>query len=306
MTCARAIGSSVVLILLFADAAVAAPSTAPATRPNARRGSFSIVFTEQSPFSPINEQNKRWHIRVEPDQRYKLADESFQVHVPENDDSDKPWGLLVWVNAGNRGGPSRSWLSVIVKHHLIWIGADNSGNDRAIGIRFGLALDAVHNLKKLYSIDDVRVYVAGVSGGGKAASMLALIYPDVFTGAVPISGVNYFRNIPVPSETNKVWPAAFERPGSLLLDRARQKSRFVLLTGSNDFNRESIQQIYEKGFVKDGFRHVEYVEVPGMGHGVPETQWLDRAIESLDAPLSNLSKSSEKPTMNTGTPATRH
>jgi len=290
-----AIAIALVLIGLGAAPSASQPSSS-TTRPIPRRGSFAATFTAQSPLSPIEAQNKRWHIRIEPNERYALADESFQVHVPEDEGrgSDaRPWGLLVWVNAGNSGAPSRAWLPLLAKHHLIWVGADRSGNDRATGVRFGLALDAVFNVKKQYPIDDDRVYVAGVSGGAKAAGMLGVLYPDVFTGAIPISGINYFRNIPVPGETNQVWPAAFERPGSLLLDRARYKGRFVLLTGSRDFNRDPVHEIYEKGFVKDGFRHVEYVEVPDMGHGVPDAQWLDHAIDSLDAPLL---KATTKPT----------
>jgi pimeloyl-ACP methyl ester carboxylesterase len=293
----RCLAPPLLVILAFNLAAM--PATQPATRP-LRRGSFSLTFTDQSPLSPIEAQNKRWHIRIEPPERYKLSDESFQLQVPDDGDDHRPWGLLVWVSAGNSGNPPRAWLPVLQQRHLIWIGADHSGNDRATGVRFGLALDAVHNAKKLYPIDETRVYLAGVSGGAKVAGMLGVLYPDVFTGAIPISGVAYFRNIPVPGGTNQVWPAAFERPGSLLLDRARYKSRFVLLTGSNDFNRESIREIYEKGFMKDGFRNVEYVEVPDMGHGVPDPQWLDKAIESLDAPLL---KASTKPATRPSSPS---
>jgi predicted esterase len=248
-----------------------------------RRGVYTATFTEQSPLSPIDKQNGRWHIRVDPSQRYQLVDERFEIVVPAaGSPGEEGWGLLVWVSAGERGDPPRQWLPILNQHHLIWIGADKSGNDRAIGARFGLALDAVHNMKQRYAIDDDRIYIAGVSGGAKAANMLALIYPDVFTGAVPISGAAYFRNIPVPDQPGKVWPAAFQPPGSILLDRAKHKSRFALLTGSEDFNREPVHEIYTMGFQKDHFDHVAYIEVPGMGHGVPETKWLEQAIESLD------------------------
>jgi predicted esterase len=278
------------VVLVIAAACIgAAPATTTTTRPIGRRGAFDVSFQQQSPLSPIEKQNGRWHIRVAPDQRYTLASERFEVVAPETDSGGgggggaKPWGLLVWINAGKRGDPPRQWLPVLEPRHLIWIGADNSGNDRAIGIRFGLALDAVFNMKQRYPIDEKRIYVAGVSGGAKAASMIAVLYPDVFTGAVPIAGAAYFRNIPVPNDPGKVWPAAYQAPGSLLLDRAKHSSRFALLTGSEDFNREPVHQIYTTGFQKDHFDHVEYIEVPGQGHGVPETKWLEQAMESLDA-----------------------
>jgi TolA-binding protein len=115
--------------------------------------------------------------------------------------------------------------------------------------------------------------------------MLATIYPDVFTGAVCIVGVTYFRDIPIGSKPGTLWQRSFERPGNVLLERARRNSRFVLITGTEDFNREPTHDTYEAGFKKDGFVHVDYVEVPGMGHTIPsDVSWIDRAIDFLDAP----------------------
>ena len=50
-------------------------------------------------------------------------------------------------------------------------------------------------------------------------------------------------------------------------------------------NREPTKDIYDKGFIVDHFAHAEYVEVPGMGHNVPGVDVIERAIQSLDAPL---------------------
>jgi pimeloyl-ACP methyl ester carboxylesterase len=292
----RGLVISVVLGMTGAIArAQVAPSSRPATQPAARVGAFHATFQDQSPLSRIEAQSKRHHIKVEPLQRYELSRESFEVWVPEDyARSEQSYGILVWVNAGDRGSVPRAWLPVLEEHRLIWIGANDSGNERGVGVRFGLALDAVHNLKALYRVDESRVYVAGISGGGKVASMLAIIYPEIFNGAIPIVGVAYFRHLPVPTEPNqsneprKLWPGMFERPPTPTLDRAREQGRFVLITGSDDFNRDPIKGTYELGFLKDGFRHVQYVEVAGMGHTIPDAQTLSRAIESLDAPLPEI------------------
>jgi predicted esterase len=260
------------------------PASRPTTKPLARKGTFHITFTDQSPLSPAGEQNRRYHLGLEAANRYKLEDESFEVHVPPGD-ADRPYGIFVWINAADRGAPSKSLLPMLEHKHLIWIGANNAGNPRGLGVRLGLAIDAVHNLKQLDRIDENRVYVSGISGGGKVASIAAVCYPDVFTGSIPICGVSYFRNIPVPGEQRKFWPGIYSRPPIKLFDQARERSRFVLITGEKDPNRPPTHAFYEQGFVKDKFKHVEYVEVPGMGHSIPEAKWIEEAIDALDRPL---------------------
>jgi hypothetical protein len=275
-------------ILLIALASAArAQTTAPS---DPRRGGFHVTFTDQSPLSPIETQNKRHHIKVDDAQRYTLADESFAAYVPEDYDPDRPWGLLVWVHAAETGAPPAYLIPLLSKHQLIWIGANNSGNERGVGVRFGLALDAVHNMRKLYNIDDSRVYVSGISGGGKVSMMLAIIYPEVFNGAIPIVGATYFRHIPISGENGKFWQGMFEKPPKPTLERAARDGRFVFITGSEDFNRQSIQDTLEQGFKKDGFAHIEYVEIPGMKHQMPQAGVFENAIESLDAPLLGLAK----------------
>jgi hypothetical protein len=116
--------------------------------------------------------------------------------------------------------------------------------------------------------------------------MLGVIYPEIFAGAIPICGVNYFRQVPVLGQPDKVWPPAYSRPPLAMLNRAKAQSRFVLITGSEDSNRDSVSDIFEQGYKRDGFRHMEYVEVPQMGHRIPEVEWIERAIQSLDAPLT--------------------
>src|SRR5207248_1721888 len=51
-------------------------------------------------------------------------------------------------------------------------------------IRMQKPLDAVHNLKKNYNIDEKRIYVAGFSAGGEIASTILAAWSDVFRGGV--------------------------------------------------------------------------------------------------------------------------
>jgi hypothetical protein len=260
----------------------------PATQP--RTGSFNITFTERSPHSAIQTQAKRHHIKVEDRQQYELSGESFEVVVPETFDGERPFGLMVWVSPMASGRAPQMWLGTLEKHNLIWIGANNSGNERGVGVRFGLALDAVHNLQQLYKIDDSRIYVAGFSGGGKCASMLGMIYPEVFDGAIAMGGVGFYRTIPVPEKKGMVYPNTFDRPPTKMYDLARTRGRMVLLIGDQDFNYVPVKTTYEEGFNKDGFEHVTLLEVPGLEHRLADESWLEKSIFALDEPLADQSK----------------
>lgn len=275
-----------VLLHLAAAMAPAQPTTEPAI---VKTGTFEQTFTESSPLSAIELQNQRYRIPIDPSQRYTLAKHAFEVYVPEDyDPAGKPFGVMVWISAGERGNLPRSISSVLDGHHLIGISPSGAGNDVGLAVRVGLALDAVHNLSRQYKIDEGRIYAGGVSGGGKVAGILATLYPEAFDGALTIVGIAYFRDLPSSSSPGTAWEANFTRPGSLILDRARLKNRFLLLTGSNDFNREPIKDIYNEGFLKDRFQYVKYVEVPELGHSMPsDMKWIDEAVDFLDSAIES-------------------
>jgi hypothetical protein len=147
-----------------------------------------LTFTERSPLSTLDIVLPRFdpnHSSQKPSDTaktrlgYDLAEESFEAFIPSTYKSDVPHGLFVWVSAGNAEVPS-AWLDVFGRHKLIWISANNSGNQRYVPIRMGLALDAVYNMRKRYNIDDNRVYISGASGGAGVASVLLRGFPSVF------------------------------------------------------------------------------------------------------------------------------
>jgi hypothetical protein len=58
-----------------------------------------------------------------------------------------------------------------------------------------------------------------------------------------------------------------------------------MLTGTKDFNRLEMFTYYHRVY-KRTLKNVLYIEVPGMGHGIPPPDWFERAIEYLDMPLN--------------------
>lgn len=255
----------------------------------AQRGRFRVQFHERSPFSDIETMRRRMvigHGQIIED--YDLAAESFDAYVPVDSDPARPHGLLVWVSAIETGAPPEAWLATLDAHDLLWIGANGAGNPRLGWHRFGLALDAVHNMTKRYAIDDNRVYVAGMSGGGRIASRMGVAWAEVFDGALSIVGCDFYRKTPSAGHPGQYHPERYQPPPRKMLEQARQRNRYVLLTGETDFNRDETKSIYEHGFVKAGFKYATYFEVPGLGHELPNAEWLAKCIEALDAPLAEI------------------
>jgi len=233
-------------------------------RDTPQRGAFSVTFTRRTSASTFARLRQR--IKLNPSKdvtEYDIAGETYELYVPPDYQPGVPHGLLVWINAIDHGRPFEHLWPVLEKRHMIWIGANNSGNDNETHRRMALALDAVYNMAKRYTIDKDRVYVAGFSGGGRVSSRLAPAYPDVFQGGFYLCGANYAANI------HKA---------------AKARSRFVLLTGENDFNLKNTREVYHK-YTATRFRFATLIEVPGLAHDIPDAQWFEKGIAALDAPL---------------------
>jgi hypothetical protein len=255
-------------------------------------GHFQLTFTERSPLSTNKELCARmgWPLLDEEAAKsdYKLAEESFEVYIPPTYTGEKPFGLLVFVSPGGGGSLKgydgrNKWQSIIDAHELIWVGPNKIGNDRVARPRMSIAIDAAVNMQTRYKIDPNRVYIAGVSGGGRIASMLGVGYPDVFKGGFYMIGCNFYRREPSIEQKGSYRPSYYVPP-TKIYEMAKKQVKHVFLTGDTDGNREQTQ-IYYKGFVRDGFQHCTYFQVPGMGHSPPPQDWFEKGIAALDAPL---------------------
>lgn len=212
------------------------------------------------------------------------GEHTYEVYVPSDYAPGRPFGLFVWISASPESRVPEQWMKVLDAQHLICVAPNDIGNDRDMIWRTYMALETVRQAKARYTIDDERVYVSGISGGGRIASHAALLGADTFTGGFYVVGCNFWK--PVSTGEGKRMYAGFWRtPDPRLLKRARATNRYVLLTGSDDFNRGNTKSVYD-GYVKDKFAHATYLEVPGMGHALPDASWFERGIAALDAPLT--------------------
>lgn len=237
-----------------------------------------VVFDASPPHSDAEEVRARFRNKDLPGP-YDVKKEKFRIYVPKSHAAGEAWGLLVYINPGDGAGLPAGYEAVLEKRKLLAVSPYKSGNERHAYDRFRLAIDAGFNMHKRYKIDPERVYVSGFSGGGRIASMLGVAYADLFAGAIPLCGVNFYTDI--PSEPGKMWPRNYI-PVDEALKIAKSGSRFALMTGEKDMNLGNTRAVFEQGFKKEGFKRAELIVVPGLGHAPPPADAFDKALEFVD------------------------
>jgi len=116
---------------------------------------------------------------------FPASSKTADVYVPISYREDKPVGIYIHINSGDNANLPSQFDPVLEDLYLIGGSPDHAGNTRDEMRRNALALDLVASLKARYNVDDSRVYIGGLSGGAANAAGCALLYPDVFAGAIP-------------------------------------------------------------------------------------------------------------------------
>lgn len=210
-------------------------------------------------------------------QRY-LPEEQFFVRLPVGYSARTPAGLIVWIDASPSGRPPEVFDLAADALNCIMVGAADAGNRRLSTDRYQLGLDMVATMKQRYHIDAGRVYVTGISGGGRISSGLVACFPEVFTGAVPIVGLNAYKHVPLGDGRFVV--AGFGRPKASSW-RLLRRHRIAPITGPLDFNyREMVSAT--RIMTGDGL-NVRMFEYEDMAHTLPTAERFLEAIRWVDA-----------------------
>lgn len=212
---------------------------------------------------------------------YQAKDESFEIVFPENVAETESVGLLVWISASQSGAlPRPDWARVLAAHRLVFIGPNRAGNEREIASRLGLALDSVLAARRRINLDMRRLFIGGISGGAKTAFRALLYFPEVFRGALLCAGIEYIRDVPIPSHPGSFWPRRIGVPSDL--DLAKRRS-IAITTGPKDFNYAQIHDVVAT-LGRDEFSHVAILESPELAHEEPPAQLFEQALDWLEGP----------------------
>ena len=227
-------------------------------------------------------------VRRDPKISYDLdpSRERFLVHVPAAYSGQSRYGLVVFLDADDRVDAIPSgWSSVLDARNFLFIAPENAGNDQYRERSLGLGVLSALEMMKHFQIDANRVYISGFSGGARMAGLLGFFQSDVFRGTIQNCGADFYQHVPQVYATSQLdtagQPYGFF-PATADEIRGGKSVRFVLITGSKDFRRGNILDLFNGGFVKAGFQ-AKLFDVPGMSHDTANAGTLNAALDFLEA-----------------------
>lgn len=264
----RKFGAVVLLTLMFAACSGAQVPT--------RTGDLITTFATH----PLVPEQRDRHITYDLDP----GNERFFIHIPADYTGSEPYGLIVFTDADETVTQVPSgWASILDSRHFLFVAAENSGNEQDTNRRLGLAVLGALEMMKRYRVDAARVYAAGFSGGARMSGLLGFYQPEIFRGTIQNCGADFYKRVRTVYASS--WLSTSGQPYGVFdgdaqeIARARQV-RFVLITGSNDFRRGNILDIYHGGFSRELFQ-AKLFDVPGMGHDTCDGPTLAAALDFL-------------------------
>ncbi len=193
------------------------------------------------------------------------ADETleWQLYVPPTYDAAKPAGAVIWISGYSRGGPPRAWNDSLRDKNLIWIGAQNAGNEVPVTRRMFLAMFGPMVLQRDYALDATRIYIGGFGGGAKTAMRVASLRPNMFKGGLFISGAQFWgRDEPPLIDTIRALP-------------------YVFMSGSMDYSLEEVEDTF-RAYRAAGVDKSKLIVIRNHRHKMPDSQNFERAVDFLD------------------------
>lgn len=184
---------------------------------------------------------------------------TYHVRVPPG---SPPHGVLVFVSPRDAAGLREGWADVLDRRNLVWIEAEGFGNRRPAAQRVLVALLALKHLQRTLPLDRDRLYIGGVSGGGRVASQALVRFPGFFSGALCVVGADYVA--PEPALAGEL-----------------ASKRVVFMTGDGDFNRREIRRVYSR-YLDAGLVRSRLLDLEDFDHQFPDAEQLDAALELLE------------------------
>jgi predicted esterase len=185
----------------------------------------------------------------------------YRVRIPQSGGAS---GVLVFVKPIDSGELPDNWAAELDRQDLIWVAAEDFGNDRPRAQRILAAIAGLKLIESAQAIDAKRIYIGGMSGGGRIASQIITRFPQHFSGALYIVGADF-------------WSPAEEPLKSRIA-----ANRYVFVTGNRDFNQRDMRRVFSK-YQRAGVAQALLLDLPGLGHEYPNPEQLGKAIDFLDA-----------------------
>ena len=202
------------------------------------------------------------------------------IRLPAHVDQENYPGVLLWINGSDDNTLPEQLFAAADQYGLVLATQVDAGNGTAVPARLQRVCDTLATVCEKVHIDLSRVYVGGISGGGKSATLLAVGFPEIIAGVLPVVGFGTYESTTSPDYLGQ-WPPLFTKPRGPHLTLLTSL-RFAPITGDKDFNHAPILAS-TKVFERDKFQ-LRLFDVPGLGHEMPSPETLQKAIGWLDEP----------------------
>ena len=206
------------------------------------------------------------------DTRADLATQAYAIRLPSRFDPRDParrYGLIAYIDAGDAHAVPGSYAPALDARDIIWVGGQGIGNAQPVARRMGVTLLGALRVMEAYNVDPARVYVSGLSGGGRTAGALGYLRTDVFRGFIGRVGAAIPARIP-GWQTAGVSATDLDGDYEVMNTSGRPSMvlpvgfRTAIITQFGDFRRAELMAIYRYGHLNHG-NAVRLVVRPG-GH----------------------------------------
>src|SRR5438270_6243039 len=218
------------------------------------------------------------------------ATNSYALYLPAAYSPAKRWPLLLVFDPFARGEvPVKLFHEAAEKYGFIVVGSNNSRNfvDPSAAIRVLWA-----DLKERYAIDPRRIYTAGLSGGARVASTVALACRNCIAGVIANSaGLPNGATPPGPNVSDWFLSAGttdFNYPEQLHLkesfDARKVVSRFVVFEGPHNWMPKEFAE-----------RALAWLQLRAMVKGIapPDKEFIAQQFEARVAEAQAEQKSGD-------------
>jgi predicted esterase len=199
--------------------------------------------------------------------KYASTGQSYEFFGPVDDPGGR-LPLVIFVSPSDRSIGWQFWESTCRGGGVLFAGLRDMGNGRTVAQRVRATLDVLDDLRDRYEIDPDRTYLAGFSGGGHIACVVATALPEYFGGVVCVG------HAPPPPQAP--WQ----------LDRVRQRLSVAILCGENDPATPLMEDLYGPWWRGAGVR-VAPITVDDIGHTMPDAPLFEQAFAWMEDALSD-------------------
>jgi pimeloyl-ACP methyl ester carboxylesterase len=219
--------------------------------------------------------------------------QAYAIRVPVNFTFDKPIPIVINLHGYDpsfsawEDNPFLQGFNAAAGERYLLVNPFGRGNTMYQNIGEADVLEVLAEVRRLYSVDENRIYLTGGSMGGAGTWHIGLSYPDLFAAIAPIMGPTelLFWTGLKPEQLSPVQQFIFERNSALFkAENARNLPVFCNHGVRDDIvpieqSRKIVQRLRDLGYP------IHYQEHPAAAHGSfpPE---MDSAIYDGFEPLN--------------------